>query len=59
MFSFCCFRYLVVDRLPELFTGKQDASAAGQDQLIGELYKQIGQLMVERDWLKKKADMLS
>jgi len=50
----------IVDRLPELFAGKQDASAgAGQDQLIDELYKQIGQLMVERDWLKKKADTLS
>jgi transposase-like protein len=28
--------------------------ASETDQLIGELYKQIGQLKVDNDWLKKK-----
>lgn len=29
-----------------------------KDELINELYKQVGQLTVERDWLKKKYDSL-
>lgn len=28
-----------------------------KDELIEELYKQIGQITVERDWLKKKIGM--
>ncbi len=28
-----------------------------KDNLIDELYKQIGQLTVERDWLKKKSEL--
>ena len=42
------------DGLPELFKGKKSAEEKGKDQLIDELYKQIGQLQVENDWLKKK-----
>jgi transposase-like protein len=42
------------DGLPELFSGKQDPASKGKNQLIDELYKQIGQLQVENDWLKKK-----
>lgn len=49
----------LIERLPELFGDKQDAVAQDQSRLIDELYKQIGQLMVERDWLKKKADQVS
>ena len=41
-------------RLPELFSNKKDVVTQDQSHLIEELYKQIGQLMVERDWLKKK-----
>ena len=33
---------------------KRDKS---QELLIDELYKQIGQLTIERDWLKKKYDL--
>lgn len=29
-----------------------------KDELIDELYRQIGQLTVERDWLKKKYDSI-
>jgi transposase len=34
--------------------------ATGQDQqaLIDELYRQLGQVVAERDWLKKKSSML-
>jgi transposase len=28
-----------------------------REQLIGELYKKIGQLEIERDWLKKKSEI--
>lgn len=49
----------LTERLPELFGDKQGAVAQDQSRLIDELYKQIGQLMVERDWLKKKADQVS
>jgi transposase-like protein len=49
----------LTERLPELFGDKQDTAAQDQSRLIDELYKQIGQLMVERDWLKKKADQVS
>ena len=30
-----------------------------KDMLIEELYKQIGQLKVEVDWLKKKSGLIS
>lgn len=49
----------LTERLPELFGDKQGVVAQDQSRLIDELYKQIGQLMVERDWLKKKADQVS
>ena len=34
---------------------KDDSS---QENLIKQLYEQIGQLTVERDWLKKKSTLL-
>lgn len=54
-------RKALVDRLPELFADKRghSSSEGDQEQLIDELYKQIGQLTVERDWLKKKSDGLN
>ena len=40
--------------LPDVFASKTEASVAQkQTKLIDELYKQIGQLKVENDWLKK------
>ena len=33
---------------------RRSAEAAEKDELIAELYRQIGQLKVERDWLEKK-----
>lgn len=40
--------------LPKLFSSKPDAGEKQKEHLINELYKQIGQLQVENDWLKKK-----
>lgn len=36
------------------FTGKTTDIIKSKDETIDELYKQIGQLKVELDWLKKK-----
>jgi transposase-like protein len=40
--------------LESLFSAAPDLEAKRKDDLIEELYKQIGQLKVELDWLKKK-----
>lgn len=45
--------------IPGAFTTKKDKAQADQQMLIDELYKQIGQLTVERDWLKKNLGLLS
>ena len=37
----------------DLFSAKAEKQQKNQDQLIDELYKQIGQLKVENDFLKK------
>lgn len=43
--------------IPEAFSDKRKRSEADQQALIDELYKQIGQLTVERDWLKKNIEL--
>lgn len=39
------------------FKDKRKGKDPGEGQLISELYQQIGQLTVERDWLKKKSEL--
>ena len=39
--------------IPDAFSGKRKKQDADQQELIDELYKQIGQLKVENDFLKK------
>ena len=41
-------------RLPEIFSGKKSSEENNKDQLVDNLYKRIGQLEMENDWLKKK-----
>lgn len=48
----------VLDQLPELFTNQRSKSTTDSDQLVDELYRQIGQLKVELDWLQKKTQLL-
>ena len=43
----------LVQELPGIFTGKQKKAQRKAEDLQGELYRQIGQLKVELDWLKK------
>ena len=43
----------LLERLPEIFSGKWRKEHRTDEELVEELYKQIGQLKVELDWLKK------
>ena len=49
----------VLNHVEELFVDKRRKREKEKEQLIDELYKQIGQLKVEVDWVKKKAGLLS
>ena len=44
----------VLEELPQLFTNGRSKAVSDNDQLVAELYRQIGQLKVEPDWLQKK-----
>jgi transposase len=46
-----------LEELPEIFTGGKRKREESSEELESELYKQIGQLKVELDWLKKKSGM--
>lgn len=48
-----------LDRLPSIFSALTEEKANNNERLIEELYKQIGQLKVENDWLKKKVDTIN
>ncbi len=41
--------------IPAAFSGKLEKARAGQQGEVDELHRQIGQLVAERDWLKKKS----
>lgn len=41
--------------LPDVFSNTANKSELDKDKEIEELYKNIGQLKVELDWLKKKS----
>ncbi len=41
--------------MPQLFTNGRSQAASDNEQLVDELYRQIGQLKVELDWLQKNA----
>ena len=40
--------------IPEAFSGKRKKHDDEQEELMNELYRQIGQLKVENEFLKKK-----
>ena len=43
----------------DIFNGHRKKTKDNKDELIQELYRQIGQLKVELDWLKKKSGLIS
>ena len=48
----------LVEELPDIFSDRRKRSEKEGEELASELYRQIGQLKVELDWLKKKSEML-
>ena len=48
-----------VEGIIELFTDRKKTKDKEKNLLIEELYRQIGQLKVELDWLKKKFGFIS
>lgn len=49
----------LIDNAPSLFEKNEARKAKEEGALIDELYRQIGQLKVELDWLKKKSGHVS
>jgi len=47
----------MLENLPELFSNKHDKDREDAEKLQAELYRQIGRLKVELDWLKKKSGL--
>lgn len=45
------------ERAGEVFGTPRDKAGVDKDQLIEELYKNLGQMKVENDWLKKKLNV--
>ena len=48
-----------VEGLVEVFSDGRERREKDQQQLIDELYRQIGKLKVELDWLKKKSGLVT
>ena len=48
----------VLEEMPKVFSRSRERSDRQQSELVAELYKQIGRLKVELDWLKKKAGLV-
>jgi transposase-like protein len=51
-------RTQLLEQLPEMFSHRKSQQAKAQDELVAEMFRQIGQLKVELDWLKKKSQEL-
>lgn len=47
----------LLESTTEIFSRGRQREKANQDELTSELYRQIGQLKVELDWLKKKSGL--
>ena len=46
-----------VEGLSQVFTDRRSAGAESDEALKAELYRQIGQLQVELDWIKKQSGL--
>jgi putative transposase len=49
----------LLNELPDIFNNKHQKSKQDNETLQAELYRQIGQLKVELDWLKKKSGVIN
>ena len=48
----------LIEELPAIFSDRRRRSEKEGEELASELYRQIGHLKVELDWLKKKSELL-
>jgi len=48
----------LLEKLPGLFSDRRKHADKDREETEAELYRQIGQLKVELDWLKKKSEKL-
>lgn len=51
-------RQKLLEEVPTLFSDRRKKNDQDNEELVAELYRQIGQLKVEVDWLKKKSHLL-
>jgi len=51
-------RQKLLDELPGMFSDRRQKKDKDTEEVTSELYRQIGQLKVELDWLKKKSQQL-
>jgi putative transposase len=49
----------LLNELPDIFNNKHQKNKQDNEILQDELYRQIGQLKVELDWLKKKSGVIN
>ncbi len=49
----------LLDQASDIFSSRREKDARNQEEREAELYRQIGQLKVELDWLKKKSERFS
>jgi len=49
---------LALAAIPETFSSQKEKGQQSQQAEIDELHRQIGQLVAERDWLKKKSSAI-
>jgi putative transposase len=52
-------RKKVLDEIPGVFSKRRKREEVDDEELKAELYRQIGQLKVELDWVKKKSEQLN
>ncbi len=48
----------VLDALPQIFSSKKEHQQQNQQAEVDGLYRQLGQVVAERDWLKKKSSAI-
>lgn len=48
----------LLENLPEMFSHRRSQQEKSREDVEAELYRQIGQLKVELEWLKKKSQKL-
>lgn len=50
---------VLLEELPTIFSDRRNHDEKDREELESELYRQIGQLKVELEWLKKKSQLFS